>query len=219
MTERLPPIEHHDPSADAGGEQPEPSSAFYFDLGSPYAYLAAERVSGLFTDAGLPQPEWRPILLGGLFKRFDRNSWMNGSGREDGMREVERRAAAYGLQPIRWPEPCPANTLHAMRVAIYAKSIGRCVSFALAAFRQAFAAGRDLTDPDNVAIAAAACELHPNAISRGAAGATTKSRLREATDRAGDLEVRGVPSVVVAGEVFWGDDRLEEAVAAAARAA
>lgn len=208
-----------DPSEAGEAEHPEPASAFYFDLGSPYAYLAAERISGLFTDAGLPQPEWRPILLGGLFKRFDRDSWMNGSGREEGMREVERRAEAYGLQPIRWPEPCPANTLHAMRVATYAKSIGRCVSFTLAAFRQAFAAGRDLTDPDNVAIAAAACELHPNAITKGAAGGTNKARLREATDRAGDLGVRGVPSVVVGGEVFWGDDRLEEAVAAAARAA
>jgi 2-hydroxychromene-2-carboxylate isomerase len=219
VTEILPPIERHDPSADGDKARTEPSSAFYFDLGSPYAYLAAERISGLFTDAGLAQPEWRPILLGGLFKRFDRDSWMNGPGREEGMREVERRAAAYELQPIRWPEPCPANTLHAMRVATYAKSIGRSVSFALAAFRQAFAAGRDLTDPDNVAIAAAACELHPNAIAKGAAGAATKSRLREATDRAGDLGVRGVPSVVVAGEVFWGDDRLEEAVAAAARVA
>ena len=106
-----------------------------------------------------------------------------------------------------------------MRVATYAKSIGRTVSFALAAFRQAFAGGRDLTDPDNVAIAAAACELHPNAIAKAAASAAVKARLREATDRAGDRGVFGVPAVVVGDEVFWGDDRLEEAVAAAAPAA
>ena len=86
------------------------------------------------------------------------------------------------------------------------------VSFALAAFRQAFAGGRDLTDPDNVAIAAAACELHPNAIAKAAASAVVKARLREATDRAGDRGVFGVPTVVVGDEVFWGDDRLEEAV-------
>jgi 2-hydroxychromene-2-carboxylate isomerase len=217
VTEQLPPIESSDQAGD--GDPAQRPSAFYFDLGSPYAYLAAERISGLFDDAGLEQPEWRPILLGALFKRFGRDSWMNGPDREDGMREVEQRAAAYGVQPIRWPEPCPADTLYAMRVATYAKSIGRCVSFALAAFRQAFAAGRDLTDPDNVAIAAAASELHPNAVARGAGSAATKSRLREATDHAGDLGVRGVPSILVAGEVFWGDDRLEEAVAAAARAA
>ncbi len=110
------------------------------------------------------------------------------------------------------------NSLHAMRVATYAKSIGRTVSFALAAFRQAFAGGRDLTDPDNVAIAAAACELHPNAIAKAAASDGVKRRLREATDAAGDRGVFGVPTVVVGDEVFWGDDRLEEAVAAAAAA-
>lgn len=220
MTEALPPIQRPDPSTtggERGGEQ-ERTAWFYFDLGSPYSYLAAERISRLFADAGLEQPEWRPILLGGLFERFGRESWMNGPDREQGMREVERRASAYGLQPIRWPDPCPANTLYAMRVATYAKSIGRSVSFALAAFRQAFAAGRDLSDPDNVAIAAAACELHPNAIARGASSAAAKERLRAATDQAGDIGVRGVPAVVVAGEVFWGDDRLEEAVAAAGRA-
>jgi 2-hydroxychromene-2-carboxylate isomerase len=195
----------------------DPRLAFYFDLGSPYAYLSAERISPLFAGADLPQPEWKPILLGGLFARFDRGSWAEGPEREAGMREVERRAAAQAIQPIRWPEPWPGNTLHAMRVATYAKSIGRTVSFALAAFRQAFAGGRDLTDPGNVAIAAAACELHPNAIAKGAASASVKTRLREETDRAGDRGVRGVPSLVVGTEVFWGDDRLEDGVAAAVR--
>jgi 2-hydroxychromene-2-carboxylate isomerase len=193
-------------------------TTFYFDLGSPYAYLSAERISRLYSDAELPQPEWQPILLGGLFARFDRGSWAQTEARDEGMRDIERRAEAMGIQPIRWPEPWPGNTLHAMRVATYAKSIGRTVSFALAAFRQAFAGGRDLTDPDNVAIAAAACELHPNAIAKAAASEGVKAKLREATDRAGDAGVFGVPSVLVGDEVFWGDDRLEEAVAAAQEA-
>jgi 2-hydroxychromene-2-carboxylate isomerase len=200
---------------DAGGE--ERPVGFYFDLGSPYAYLAAERISRLFADAEVEQPEWRPILLGGLFKRFGRESWMLGPDREAGMREVERRAGEYGLQPVRWPDPCPANTLYAMRVATYAKSIGRSVSFALAAFRQAFAAGRDLTVRDNVAIAAAACELHPTAIERGSGTDQVRSKLRETTERAGDLGVRGVPSVLVGDRVFWGDEQLEAAVGAAIR--
>jgi 2-hydroxychromene-2-carboxylate isomerase len=188
---------------------------FYFDLGSPYAYLTAERISGLFAEAGLEQPEWQPILLGGLFRTFDRDSWANGPGREEGMAEVERRASAYGLPPIEWPEPWPGNTLFAMRVATFAKQTGRTVSFALAAFRQAFAAGRDLTEPDNVLLAAAACELHPRALLKAVDTDLVKGALREATDHAAELGVRGVPSLVVDGEVFWGDDRLEEAVAAA----
>ncbi len=187
---------------------------FYYDLGSPYAYLAAERVNGLFGEAGAEAPEWQPILLGALFKRFGHDSWMNGGERDPGMREVERRAMAYGLPPIQWPDPCPANTLFAMRIATFAKEIGRTVSFSLAAFRQAFAAGRDLSVPDNVLIAAAASEISPRAILAAAERDAIKTRLREATERAGERGVRGVPSLVVDGEVFWGDDRLEEAVAA-----
>jgi 2-hydroxychromene-2-carboxylate isomerase len=191
-------------------------ATFYFDLGSPYAYLAAERVSGLFTEAGLEQPEWQPILLGGLFQRFDRGSWSETPARAEGMAEVERRASAYGLPPIVWPEPWPGNSLTAMRVATFAKQTGRAVSFALAAFRQAFAAGHDLTDPDNVMIAAAACELHPRALEKAVQTQAVKGALREATDRAGDLGVKGVPALVVGEGVFWGDDRLEQAVEAAA---
>ncbi len=192
-------------------------ATFYFDLGSPYAYLSAERISGLFTEAGLEQPEWQPVLLGGLFRRFDRGSWSETPARAEGMAEIERRAAAYGLPPIAWPKPWPGNTLVAMRAATFAKQTGRTVSFSLAAFRQAFAAGRDLTDVDNVMIAGAACELHPRALLKAVETSVVKDALREATDRAGDLGVEGVPAVVVDGEVFWGDDRLEEAVEAAGR--
>jgi 2-hydroxychromene-2-carboxylate isomerase len=192
-------------------------AVFYYDFGSPYAYLAAERVTGLFAEAGAEPPEWQPILLGGLFKRFDRDSWGNGPGREEGMRICEARAEDYGLPPIRWPDPWPPNSLFAMRVATFAKEIGRTVSFSLAAFRQAFAAGRDLGDRDNVLLAAAAAEIHPRALVAAAERDSLKRALREATDRAGDRGVRGVPAVVVNGNVFWGDDRLEEAAAAAAR--
>ena len=193
-------------------------AVFYYDLGSPYAYLSAERISGLFTEAGLEQPEWQPILLGGLFRRFDRGSWAETPARAEGMAEIERRAAEYGLAPIAWPKPWPGNTLVAMRAATFAKQTGRTVSFSLAAFRQAFAAGRDLTDVDNVTIAAAACELHPRSLLKAVETEMVKGALREATDRAGDLGVEGVPAVVVGDEVFWGDDRLEEAVEAASRA-
>jgi 2-hydroxychromene-2-carboxylate isomerase len=193
----------------AGGDRP----LFFYDLGSPYAYLAAERLNAVFAETPGEPPEWRPILLGGLFKRFGRDSWARAARREQGMREVERRAAAYGLPPVSWPEPFPPNTLQAMRAATYAKEIARAASFSLAAFRQAFVAGRDLTEPDNVLLAAAAAEMHPRAVLSAIERDSVKRALREATELAGDLGVRGVPSVVVAGRVFWGDDRLEEAAA------
>jgi 2-hydroxychromene-2-carboxylate isomerase len=180
-------------------------------LGSPYAWLAAERINAIFPVV----PVWQPILLGGLFKRFERDSWAGGPGREEGMREIERRAAERGLPPLRWPDPWPGNMLTAMRAATFAKQAGRAVAFSLAAFRQAYAGGRDLGDAENVLIAAAACELHPNAVLKGIESRTVKDALRTATDEAGDRGVIGVPSVVVGDQVFWGDDRLEEAAAAA----
>jgi 2-hydroxychromene-2-carboxylate isomerase len=184
---------------------------FYYDLGSPYSYLAAERIHSVFDEP----PVWRPILLGGLFRMKGRDSWANGPEREAGMREVERRAAEYGLPPVKWPEPWPGNTLFAMRAATFATQIGKAVSFAQAAFRQAFAGGRDLTDPDNVLIAAAACELHPNALLKAAETQGVKDALRAATDEAVERGVIGVPTVVVGDQAYWGDDRLDEAAAAA----
>jgi 2-hydroxychromene-2-carboxylate isomerase len=130
------------------------------------------------------------------------------------MREIERRAERYELLPVKWPEPWPTSTLGAMRAATFAQQAGRTVAFSLAAFRQAFAGGKDLSEIDNVLIAAAACELHPNAVLKAIERQSTKDRLRAATDEAYERGVRGVPSVVVGDEVFWGDDRLEEAAAA-----
>ena len=190
-------------------------ATFYYDLGSPYAYLSAERISGLFTAAGLEQPEWQPILLGGLFRTFDRGSWALTEARAEGIAEIEERAARYGMPPIVWPDPWPGEMLNAMRVATFAKQTGRTVSFSLAAFRQQFAAGKDLSVPENVLIAAAACELHPRALESAVKTKGVKDALREATDEAAAAGVFGVPSVRVGDEVFWGDDRLGEAVAAA----
>jgi 2-hydroxychromene-2-carboxylate isomerase len=183
---------------------------FYYDVGSPYSWLAAERVN-----SELPEvPVWRPILLGGLFKALDRQSWATTEARADGMREVERRAAEYGLPAVRWPDPWPHDTLLAMRAATFATSIGKGVSFALAAFRQAFAGGRDLSVPDNVLIAAAACELHPNAVTRAVEQQTVKDALKSATQEALERGVVGVPSIAIGDQVFWGDDRLSEAARA-----
>ncbi len=183
---------------------------FYYDLGSPYAYLAAERIN-----QALPiVPIWQPILLGGIWAQSGGGSWSLTEEREEGMAEVERRATEYGLQPLRWPERWPTSTLPAMRAAVFCQQIGRGVAFSLAAFRQAFAGGRDLSVVDNVLIAAAACELHPNAVVKGMESKATKERLRAVTAEASERGVRGVPTVAVGDELFWGDDRLEDAAAA-----
>ena len=183
---------------------------FYYDLGSPYAYLAAERVNRVLPVV----PVWQPILLGGIWKSTGGESWALTDARASEMAQINDRAERYGLQPIRWPRGWPGSSLTAMRAAIFAQKAGRVVAFSLAAFRQAFAGGRDLSDTDNVLIAAAACELHPNAVLRGIESRAVKQGLREATERAAERGVRGVPTVAVGDLLFWGDDRLEEAAAA-----
>jgi len=180
---------------------------FYYDLFSPCAYLAAERVNQVLPVV----PVWQPILLDGLGRGSD------GFSRSDeDVAEVERRARAYGLQPLRWPEPWPTDTLTAMRAATFAQQAGRAVAFSLAAFRQAFAAGRDLSVTDNVLVAAAACELHPRAVLKAIESRSVKERLERATEEAAARGVEGVPTLAVADRLFWGDERLEEAAAALA---
>jgi 2-hydroxychromene-2-carboxylate isomerase len=186
---------------------------FYYDLGSPYSYLTAERIHQVLPEV----PVWQPILLGGIWKESGGRSWGVTDKREAGMAEIERRAAEYGLMPILWPEGWPNNTLKAMRVAVWAQQLGRTVAFTLAAFRQAFAGGKDLSDVDYVLMAAAACELHPNAVLKALGTQSVKDRLREATQEAYDRGVRGVPTIAVGDDLFWGDDRLEDAAAAVAR--
>jgi 2-hydroxychromene-2-carboxylate isomerase len=161
---------------------------FFFDLASPAAYLAAERVNHALGEV----PEWVPIRGEvGPFRCAEEIA----AYQED----VERAALVQGVQPLRWPEPFPADSEWAMLVATYAKQIGRAVAFSLAAFRQAFAAGRDLGERDTVLLAAAACEIHPAAVIKGAELRSTRERLEAAEAEAAAAGVREVPAVVTAG--------------------
>jgi 2-hydroxychromene-2-carboxylate isomerase len=193
-------------------------AVFYYDFSSPYSYLAAERISGLFAEAAVEQPDWQPISFGHVLRAIGRLPWslQPGGADPDHLAEVQRRAGERGLPEVNYPRGWPAEnySLNPTRAAIYAKESGRVVSFSLACFRQVFAGGRDMSDMDNVLIAAAACELHPNAVSKGVETESVKRELRRATDEAIELGVRGIPTLAVGEELFWGDDRLEEAVQA-----
>jgi 2-hydroxychromene-2-carboxylate isomerase len=187
-------------------------AVFYYDLMSPYAYLTAERL-----DRVLPRPvRWQPVLLGGLFKLTGRSSWALGDyeRRRRGMAEIERRAREYGVPPLRWPDPWPSSSLHAMRAAIYARHTGREREFASAAYAVAFAEGNDLAELRHVLAAADRAGLAPREVEAAIADDAVKGELRTVTDEAHARGVFGVPSLAVGEELFWGDDRLEEAAAA-----
>ncbi|HEV7882818.1 MAG TPA: DsbA family protein [Solirubrobacteraceae bacterium] len=189
--------------------------AFYFDLASPEAYLVAERVISL-----LPAAVWIPVLAVRLPAADTLEGFRCAADRAAFFDRIERSAARRGLQPVRWPDPFPCDSAFAMRAATYACQIGRAVAFSLAAFRQAFAGGRDLGAPDNVLIAAAACEMHPRAVLKGAAMRSIATGLEQATALAERRGVRDVPALwlpddhhtdgtVRQGRVFHGDDALD----------
>jgi len=186
-----------------------PQVSFYFDLGSPYAYLSAERLGGVFDDP----VKWQPVSLGALFKLSGRSSWALGEHRSDGIAEIERRVRDYRLPPIRWPDPWPSNYLMAMRAATFAFASRRGHEFTLQAFRDAFQRGRDLSIPANVLDAAEQVGLDRDAVHAATEDPLIKRALREATDAAHQMGVVGVPTVVVDEKPFWGDDCLDVAVA------
>jgi 2-hydroxychromene-2-carboxylate isomerase len=150
---------------------------FYFDVGSPWCWLAGERVNHALGEV----PEWVPVL--GAREEVDRS-------------EVESAAARLELQGVRWPEPFPFDSRTAMLAATFAKQSGRVVAYSLAAMRQAFAAGRDLSETDNVLIAAAACELHPRALLKGIELRSVRDALEQATLDARRSGVAELPCVV-----------------------
>ena len=181
--------------------------ALYFDLGSPYAYLATERAERVLGVA----PELRPVLLGAIFVARGHGSWSQPPERAARIGEVERRAAAYGLPPVRWPPGWPPNTLSAMRAAVWAAREGRGDAFARTAFRRAFARAEDLADVAVLADVAAEAGLDPAALAAAIADPAVKGDLRARTDAALALGVRGVPTLAVGDRLLYGDDRLEEA--------
>lgn len=185
--------------------------SFYFDLGSPYAYLAAERLGSMIPD----QVQWRPVLLGGLFKLTGRSSWALGDDdrRQRGIAEIERRAREYGLPPMRWPDPWPSNYLFAMRAATYAFFVGPGQAFVMQAYRNAFQRGADLSIPAQVLEAGREVGLEPAELEAATSGDAIKLALRDATQAAYERGVTGVPTVAIGDELFWGDDRLEDVAA------
>lgn len=184
----------------------------FFDLGSPYAYLAFERAGSVLGRA----PELQPVLLGAIFARRGFGSWAQTSARAGRSAEIEDRALRYGLPPLKWPAVWPADGLQAMRCAIWAKQQGVGEEFAKAVFRKEFAQGGDISQRELLIECASEAGLSSEETDQAMELAEVKQSLRDATDAAWDAGVRGVPSLKLGGSIFYGDDQLKLAAAALA---
>jgi 2-hydroxychromene-2-carboxylate isomerase len=182
---------------------------FYFGAMSPYSWFAAERIEQL-----LPEARWRGVLAGVVFAAHGRTSWGLTDARAAGLADCEKRADAYGLGPILWPREWPTSDLHAARAMIAAEQRGLLKQFALAAMCMSFREGADLADRDVVLEAASRVGIERTELEDALQAPAVKQALRDLNDEALAAGVFGVPTVLFGGELFWGDDRLEDAAQA-----
>lgn len=182
---------------------PDAPATFFYDLADPYCYLVAERIIATLGELET-FAEWEPVHAAQL--RIG-----PATVPEAQLAVTVQRA---GLQPLRLPRVWPPDSELAMRVATFAKGGGKAVAFSLAAFRQAFAGGRDLTDENTILIAGAACEMHPTALRRGIELAGTRTALQHATRRAREAGPSTLPAIQVGSEVYAGLDAIHRATVA-----
>ncbi len=186
------------------------TAELYFDLGSPYAYLAMERSESVLGRSVVLVP----VLVGAIFGWRGHGSWALTAERAAGMAEIERRAREYGLPAMQWPPDWPANALSAMRCATWAVRQRRVEEFARIVGRRQWTEAADIADLDVLAACAGEAGLDEGAMLEAIQAPELKEQLRATTERAFKDGVRGVPTVRVGDRLFFGDDRLEEAGAA-----
>ena len=197
----------------------EPSLDFWLEYASSYSYPAAERIDALARAAGVTI-RWRPFLLGPIFLSQGWSTSPFNIYPHKGQymwRDLERICASLGLAFQR-PEPFPQNSVLAARVALIGFDDGWGENLSRAVYRAEFADGRDIADAAVIADILGRLKLDAAAVLERAQTPENKARLRGETEEAQRIGIFGAPSFVTAdGELFWGNDRLEAALAWARR--
>jgi 2-hydroxychromene-2-carboxylate isomerase len=183
---------------------------FYFDVGSPAAYLAWTQVPRLAQETGASL-EYKPMLLGGVFQATSNKSPMEvpAKGRymqDDLRRFAERYGVAYQHNPH-----FPINTLMLMRgaIGVQMRDPGKLVAYGDAVFRAIWVDGKNMNDPATVGGVLHAAGFDPQALLALTADAEVKERLKTATQEAVSRGVFGAPTFFVDGRMYWGQDRLD----------
>ena len=193
---------------------------FWFDFGSNYSYLSAMRIEAMAREKKV-QVIWKPFLLGVVFQSL---GWQTSPfvlqkiKGDHAWRDMARQCAKYGL-PWRQPGTFPRTALLPMRVAMVGADQGWIAPFARRMMTMNFAEDRDIDNLEAVSEVLAELGLDARAILALALTQDNKLRLRRQTEQAQALKLFGAPSFISEGELFWGNDRLEDALAHAAASA
>jgi len=187
--------------------------SFWFDFASTYSYPAAMRIERLALERGVPL-SWNAFLLSGMFRA---QGWSDSpfnlypvKGRYM-WRDLERICEAQNL-PFRRPSQFPRNGLLAARIACRFSTEAWIAAFVRAVYHANFAEDQDIADRTVIAACLRSVNQDTETVIHAADSAETKTMLREQTERAVDLGIFGAPSFIAGEELFWGNDRLEEAL-------
>jgi 2-hydroxychromene-2-carboxylate isomerase len=195
-------------------ELEKPSIDFWYEFASTYSYLTAMRIGDVATKVGVAV-RWRPFLLGPVFAAQGLNTSPFNIYPEKGrnmLRDIERTASAMGLV-FKVPDPFPQNGLTAARIALVGHDAGWGADFSRAVYLAEFAEGRQIADKTVLADILGTTGQDPEAVLASAETPGNKARLKAETEAAMALGIFGAPAFVTAdGELFWGNDRLEQAL-------
>jgi 2-hydroxychromene-2-carboxylate isomerase len=185
---------------------------FWFTMGSTYSYLSVMRLVELERSTGI-QFNWRPFHLLVILQEMKHVPFADKPAKSAYMwRDIERRAAMYGI-PASLPAPYPAKqSIVANLVAIVGMRQGWGVDFVRAAYRRWFQLGQETGSEPNVSESLRDIGQEPEAVLALANAPDAKATLMAETDVAKGLGIFGSPTFVVGSELFWGDDRLADAI-------
>lgn len=184
---------------------------FFWDVGSPYTYLASTQIEGLRQRTGV-DVTYRPFLLGGVFKAVGHAAPLESAAKMRHMlHDLQRWADDYRI-PMRLPGdvPFPLVTILPMRVAVAADAAGCGERYCQAVFRAYWAEGLDVSKPEVLAPVIAACSMDPTTILADVQTQDIKDRLRALTDEAVARGAFGAPTFFVGDDLYFGNDRLQQ---------
>jgi 2-hydroxychromene-2-carboxylate isomerase len=191
-----------------------PKLEFWYEFASTYSYLSAMRIEQLAEQAGIGIV-WKPFVLGPI---FNAQGWTTSpfniypAKGKYMVREMQRLSSARGL-PFRLPSPFPQNSLYAARLALIGHDAGWGPAFARAVYTAEFADGANISDKQVLGRILTGLGVDPTSLLARIEQADIKQRLRQQPEVAQELGIFGAPSFLAHDELYWGDDRLEQAVA------